>query len=635
MPLSHLNDRSAVRFTVLGPLSVQVHGGTVPLGAAKQQLVLALLLCRVNTVTSVDLLIDTLWADAAPRTSRKNIQVYVAGLRRLLGPVGAERIEFGLGGYRLSAGPDEVDALRFSALVTAGRRAAVEQGPVVAATLLGQALALWRGPALEGLAGQPLLTPYADQLNRLYPTAFEDWAQAEVAAGNAAEVVDRICETVGRYPLRERLRGVQMTALWQCGRQSEALAGYDELRQDLARELGLEPGAALQQVYRRVLAGEPPRSERPQPPPRARGPVLLPPDPVAFTGRAAELEALRSGLDRGSGQVAVISGPPGVGKTALAVRAAHLLAEKYPDGRVFVRLREENGQARTPEDVLTEVIRAVGIDRPAGPTQAGQSARVWQEWLRRRRFLMIVDGAGRRVPPPSGLLPTAGASAALITGRASARLATTGPAVELTGLTIQESLTLLGALIGAERVAGDRLAAEQIVLAAGLTPAAIRAAGLKLRRLRHLPLADFAGRLSDPSALLDQLSGAEIGLTEQIATGLADLTPAQLAAVRSLAALPTPGFTFAEAAHRLDADPATALRRLESLIEDDLVTSPVAEVSAHQARYELPALVYAYARPQCPAPPAAPVGAGGIAARGSGSAGQQQVAQGVEDLGPG
>jgi DNA-binding SARP family transcriptional activator len=626
MPPTKTGEPAVVRFGVLGRLRVVVDGVDVPLGARKQQLTLALLLTRANAVTSVDRLIDTLWPDDVPRTARKNVQVYVAGLRKLLGDTGGgDRIEFGLGGYRLRAEPAELDALRFAELVAAGRRAVAGQGPagsvgsVGSAAALGEALALWRGPVLEGLAEGSALAEEAERIATLYPAAFEDWAEAALAAGDAVTVAERIDAVAGRHPFRERLRGLQMTALLGSGRPGEALAVFDGFRQLMARELGLEPGPALRATYQQVLRNEPPaavpgRAGAPPArgrPPVASGSVHLPPDAPDFVGRESEIGRLSEILDGARGRLVVLGGPAGVGTTALAVHVAHRLAGRFPDGQVLVRLRTPSGRARPDAELLDEVLRVTGTtgttgtrgtrgEAGAGPGRAWPD---WQDWLRSRRVLLVLDGASCTGPLPADLLPgPASPSAVLVTGRLRDGERRPDLRVDLGPLSVGEAVELLAAIAGPERVDADRVAAGRIVERIGRRPSAVRGAGLKIRRLRHLPLADFAARLADPATLLEHLSTGECDLVAGAAAWFTGLPAGQRAAVQALAGLPGPRFGAAQALERLGGDARAGLRMLETLIEDDVVTVPDAdpeagaEVVAHQAEFELPPLAYAYLR---------------------------------------
>ncbi|MEU6238134.1 BTAD domain-containing putative transcriptional regulator, partial [Kitasatospora sp. NPDC047058] len=255
-----------MRFGILGPLRVTADGRPVDPGPRKQQILLAALLCHANARVSFDTLVEALWDDAPPRTARKNLQVYVSGLRRLVGgePGAAEpgaagsgsRISHQAGGYVLHTAAGELDALSFEQRARAGA--------------LGEALELWRGSALDGFRDVPLIGAAAQRLDRRYLGVFEDWVEAELAAGGGPAAIDRVTEVAQQHPLRERLRMLQMTALCRAGRRSEALAVYDELRQSLAHELGLPPSPALARFYRSLLCDQQPPAGPPPAPPRPR-----------------------------------------------------------------------------------------------------------------------------------------------------------------------------------------------------------------------------------------------------------------------------------------------------------------------------------------------------------------------------
>lgn len=249
-----------VRFSVLGPLSVTGGGedeGPLPLGPLKQRMLLAMLLCRPNTLVSVDVLTDALWDGGPPRTARKNVQVYVWALRRLLDDSGGAggRLVRGVGGYLLSVGEEELDFLRFRNLAAAGHEAADGGELAVAARLLNRALDLWSGPALPELRCSRPLSDEADHLDKQYLQVYEDWAEAELSLGNARAVVGTIADLTVLHPHRERLRAAHMNTLFQLGRQTAAFAVYDEYRQLLAGEFGLGPSPVLEALYRSMLTG--------------------------------------------------------------------------------------------------------------------------------------------------------------------------------------------------------------------------------------------------------------------------------------------------------------------------------------------------------------------------------------------
>ncbi|MFF6904458.1 BTAD domain-containing putative transcriptional regulator [Streptomyces sp. NPDC012389] len=600
----------AVYFSLLGPLTAVRDGRPLPLGPRKQRLVLATLLARPNTPVPVDVLTDAVWPDDPPRTARKNLQVYVSAARALLGSTGddgRDRVVHGCGGYRLTIGEGELDTLRFRSLARAGR-AAGERGDLRgAARLLREALDLWEGPPLNDLRDSSGVAEEAERLEARCLTVYEDWAETEIELGRAAVAVDGLRDLVERHPLRERLRVAWMNSLHQSGRQAEALAVYDDYRQLLARELGLEPSPAMAALYRAMLgrgrAARPPAGDRDT----AHG-TALPAAPRHFTGRREELRDLLALLGSPDERVVVVSGPAGSGKSALALRAAHLLGDGFPDGRFHVQVRREDGSARTPAEVLGELGRLCGVRVPtvpavpAGP-ESGPAAAVsqgaedaWQRWLSLHRALIVLDD----VPDEAfvrGLLPRSSPSSVVLTARG--QLAGLAPVhrIALGALADGEALELLGKLIGPGRLRTDPAAALRIVRACGALPLAVGVSGMRLAVLRHLPLAEYADRLGDPSAALDELVAGDVSVRLRMASGWQDLSPDGRRALGRLAGpAQEGGFTLHGAMEALGCGERAAIRTVESLIDAGAVTSPTGEVTAHAALYEVPRLLCLYAR---------------------------------------
>ncbi|MFJ9718490.1 BTAD domain-containing putative transcriptional regulator [Streptomyces sp. NPDC101213] len=606
--------RSALRFRVLGPVQAEAGGKPLRLGPLKQRLVLAVLLSQPNRPVSLDVLTETVWHGEPPRTARKNLHVYVSALRRVLtadapgapatggrkgggeegddavgdmetGPV---RLMHEHGGYLLRVERTELDALIFEDLTRQGREAAAAGELDAAAALLRQALDLWRGRAFADLHDVPLLRAQAERLEEHFLSGYEDWSEAELERGGASTVAATIGELVERHPLRERLQAARMKAFYLLGRQAEGLAGYDRYRQLLARELGLTPSPALEAQYHALLAGGPGRP--------SAGPArtVLPADAADFTGRSRQVSELTETLGPG-GRVALLVGPTGIGKTALAVRIAHLLRGRFPDGRILVAPRTAGGAPRSWQATLAELARLVRLSDQPGDDPARTLVR-WHAWLAGRKVLLILDD----VPDETVarvLLPVEGESATLLTSRA--QLAGLAPVrrVELPPYTMSEALELLGRIIGRRRLHGDLDAAREIVTAGGMLPLAVRASGLKLAVLRHLPLREYASRLADEEAVLDELAAGDIAVRPRLAHGWRDLSPSGRAALLRLGRL-APGrpFTLARAAVALGRDEAAALRELEALIGAGAVTSPAGEVTVDHAVYALPRLIHLYAR---------------------------------------
>jgi YVTN family beta-propeller protein len=250
-----------MEFRILGPLAVCENGRELSLGAARQRALLAILILHANEVVSTDRLIDELWGDRPPTTAGKALQVYVSQLRKALRD---GRTDAGDGvlvtqapGYVLRIGPGELDADRFELLLDEGRRALVDGAPELAADKLVEGLRLWRGPPLADFTFDAFAQREIARLEEERLTALEERIEAELALGRHAELVGEINALVDRHPLRERLRGQLMRALYGSGRQAEALTAYADARRALVGELGLEPGPALQELERAILCQDP------------------------------------------------------------------------------------------------------------------------------------------------------------------------------------------------------------------------------------------------------------------------------------------------------------------------------------------------------------------------------------------
>ncbi|WP_225845028.1 BTAD domain-containing putative transcriptional regulator [Streptomyces sp. HPF1205] len=387
-----------MRFGILGATRVLgADGCEVALGGPRRRATLALLLLDAGRVVGVERLVDGLYGEDAPAGVGNAVQSQISRLRQVL-PVAVEGHP---AGYRLVVEPDEVDVHRFTRLSAAGREALAEGAAEKAEELLAEALELWRGPALADVRDAPFAAAQVVRLEELRVAALEDRAEARLALGRHRELVAELGELVASHPLRERLRGQLMRALYGSGRQSEALAAYEAARRELADSLGADPGPELAAVHLAVLRGDPslmpdvprgtsasapraasilastppstaasaPRAvpnaasaagDSPEPPPAPRH--ELPAQLTSFVGRAAELG--RIGEQLASGRLVTLIGPGGAGKTRLAVEAAG----RYAHDAAFVELAGLTAGADVPQAVLGALgLREGGLLAPGGP----------------------------------------------------------------------------------------------------------------------------------------------------------------------------------------------------------------------------------------------------------------------------
>jgi predicted ATPase/DNA-binding SARP family transcriptional activator len=304
-----------LEFGILGPLRVTRDGSPVPLGGPRQRAVLARLLLEPRRVVPVDVLVDDVWDDDPPPTATKTLQKYVSGLRAALG---ADVVRTAGRGYGLDVPDEALDAVRFQRLLAAGDDAG--------------ALTLWRGPVLADLPGLRFAAVERTRLDELRLTAVERGLAAELDAGRTAEALPRLAELCGRYPLRERLTGLLMLALYRSGRQVEALQVFATHRHRLVDEVGVDPDDELTALEAAILRHDP-GLDLPAPAP-ARGNLRAPVS--TFVGRSAEVAAVADGLPRH--RLLTLVGPGGVGKTRVAVEAGGRLAAEFPAGIWWVDL---------------------------------------------------------------------------------------------------------------------------------------------------------------------------------------------------------------------------------------------------------------------------------------------------------
>lgn len=357
-------------YSILGQLEVRLDEARVEVGGGKQRALLALLLTRVDEVLPVDAILDRLWGDHPPATAKTALQGYVSGLRKAI-PSGSDRLQTVSGGYVLRLVGDELDARRFEELAESAR-GEIDRDPERAASLLREALGLWRGPALADFAYDAFAQAEMARLEEARLAATEDLHDAELACGRHADIVGRLEAEVAAHPLRERLRGQLILALYRSGRQAEALEAYQATRDVLVEELGIDPSPALQRLEKAILVQDP-SLEAPAPTGEAAR-IDLPARVTSFVGRETELGELTA-LMREGARMVTLTGPGGTGKTRLAVEAAYALADDFSDGVQWVPLET----LRDPGLVLETVSQALGLQ--------GDLA----EQIGSKRLLLVLD----------------------------------------------------------------------------------------------------------------------------------------------------------------------------------------------------------------------------------------------------
>ena len=509
-----------LRIGVLGPLAVWRRGVPLTVGPPMQRAVLGLLALHPGTGLSRSAIIDTLWPDDPPATAVPMVQSYISRLRSLLGPVCPIT---GRNGYRLEVAACELDVVSFATLIRRARDFEKATELAVSSQMYAEALELWRG---DPLADTELLRdhPAVIRLSRQRADAVLGYAQVTSADGVPDRALPHLQELIAREPLNERAHARLMIALAGSGQQAAALGVYDLVRRRLEDQLGVRPGAELAQAHAQVLSQQIPDAASTRWPAAAAGadaapahcavrevPGQLPRAAAHFAGRAAELAALDALLDQLTGGTIVISaiaGTAGVGKTALAIHWAHRVADRFPDGQLYVDLRGyDPAQPMPAADALAGFLRSLGVPGQDIPPGEDECAARYRSLLAGKRMLVVLDNAGSadQVRP---LLPGTHASTAVVTSRdALAGLVARDGAtrLDLDLLPMADAVGLLRALIGPRVDAAPNAAAELAAQCCRL-PLALRVAAELAIRHPGVPLAELTGELADLRKRLDLLA---------------------------------------------------------------------------------------------------------------------------------
>ena len=635
-----------IEVNLLGTVTLLRDGTPFRLERRAQRLVMGLLALDAGQRVASSHLIEMLWGENAPASARATLHTRISEVRSLLtrrglgdGVVALRTVD---SGYCLEIDPAHVDGRRFLSLVNGWR-----QLPTARAALdrLAEALDLWRGPVFGGLLPEaPSAAVEALTAARL--TALEDFFALHLHLGDHALVVDRLTEVANAHPTRERLTALCMIALARSGRAAEALTMYAAWRAWLREELGTDPDAEVQQVYLAIVRNEDPAALDPSPfpnlpsfaaaaprqgiemaadpggrstsapaalpepqqsattpladaPPLSAPPILAPrtlPPPIEdFTGRAAEVAELVGLIAGSSRRLIAVSGPAGVGKTALTVHVAHRVADRFPDGRLFVDLHGYDEQRpETAAGVLGRLLRALGVPAAAVPARLDGRVDLYRQTLADRRMLVILDNvAGDDQIAP--LLSAGDACQVVVTGRT--RLGATVGACQIAvrAMTDAEARCLLRRIAGDARIDADAHGTGELIRRCGNLPLALRIAGARLATKPHWSVAHLGQLLADDGTRLAQLTHQGLSVAAGIATSCRDLSARAGRLLRIVSTLDLPDVPVWVAAALLDTDARTA----ESLLEE-LFDASLAEVSDRagpaSSRYRLSCLVRDFGR---------------------------------------
>ena len=631
----------ALRVGVLGPVMAWYGDQELPVGQPRQQAVLGILAMRANRVISRGELVDAVWGQDPPASAEGGIYTYVAGLRRVIEPNrslrGPGRVLVSSGaGYVLHLVPGQPDAVAFEQDLGRARQLRKAGDAAGAVTALNSALSLWRGIAFAGVPG-PFAETERVRLGELRSAAAEERADVLLALGRHEEVVPDLTAMVADHPLRERMRGLLMVALYRCGRQAEALRVFAEGRRVLAEELGIDPGGDLSRIHQQVLtmdpalsvpnglaisgssgsapsdedAGSEPAPDGGQRRPRPEGrttpvPAQLPLDATGFSGRREELSMLRAMLpaepgQQGSGQtvpIVVLSGTAGTGKTALAIRFGHQVAKRFPGGQLYVNLRglDPATPPMEPAEALRLFLDALGVPPHRIPADTEGRSALFRSLLDDRQMLIVLDNA-RNVAQVRPLLPGAPGSLVVVTTRN-----------ELTGLVAAEgaiplTLDVLGDVeahemlarrLGRARVAAEPGAADEITAACARLPLALSIAAGRAAGRPKRPLTELAAELHDARGRLDALEAGDAvtNVRAVLSWSYDQLSEPAARMFRLLGVHPGPDISLSAAASLAGMPRAAAGAALRELVRTHMVAEYL------PARFTFHDLLRAYAADQ-------------------------------------
>ncbi|WP_186315508.1 AfsR/SARP family transcriptional regulator [Catellatospora sichuanensis] len=561
----------SILFRLLGPVALGRSGNPGGITVPKVRCMLAVLLLDADRVVSLERLTDELWGDQPPRSAVANLRSYALALRRALAAAGIDpdRLATTPGGYRLHVTHGEYDVSVWQSLAGEGTAALAEGRVRDAVTRLGRALDCWTGPALADVPVGPALAARATALDELRTAHTEDLLEARLLSGEGIALVTPLREHIAAYPTRERAYGQLMRVLYTTGDAAAALDVYQQARQVLAEELGLEPGDGLREIQAAVLRRDPALAS-------GRGnaevrPRQLPPDATDLVGRERELVRLSEVTAR----VRNIHGPGGVGKSALAIRLAHALAEDYPDGQLYLDLQGSNPRLTPldPGDVLRRFLRALGTPDDDTPADTAEAAAMFRTQLAGRRLLVLLDNAVDAAQVRQ-LLPGTPHCLVLVTSRRALTSLDSAALLPLDVLDEADALRLLGSR-------ADAQAAQQLAALCGRLPLALRIAAARLDARPDWSAADLVERLVDERGRLDELHTDDMAVRSCFQASYRALDAPAARAFRMAGLARAPHLSVTAMAALLGQTRAVAASALDRLVEARLVDMSTGRVQLH------------------------------------------------------
>jgi DNA-binding SARP family transcriptional activator/tetratricopeptide (TPR) repeat protein len=603
-----------MRFDVLGPLAVNDDAGhPIQVSGAYPRGVLAILLLNANQPVSVDRLSHFLWGDHPPSSVVATLRNHVLRLRKSLQDTEARRVQTDTAAYRIRVEPGELDADDFARWCAEGHQAAGERRWPDAAASLARALELWRGEPLTDLPALSGLEVHVRKLGDDRLLAYEGRIEADLHLGRHRRLATELRELTSAHPLHETFHRQLMLALYRSGRRADALEAYRTLRRVLIHELGVEPSGDVRRLHQRMLDVDPSLDLEPADSgtaatataaPQGAGTGVfrqLPADLSTFTGREKELERL---IDAATGAhdaaasvafsptviVSAIGGMAGVGKTRLAVHAAHRLVRtgRFDEVQLYANLHgfHPDQPPADPSAVLDAFLRQLEVPAQQIPLSLEERAAMFRDRLHGRRSLILLDNVVDEEQVRT-LIPAEPQCLVLLTSR---RTLAGLDGAELHLLDVfdsGEAVELLARIAGRDRVAAEPDVAVDIVRACGYLPLAVSLAASRLRARPAWTLVDLAARLEDTLTATGVGGRSLSGVFELSYRGLAE-TAAR--AFRLLGGHPGLDFTPPALAALMEVSDAEAASILETLLDEHLLQQRTA------GRYEFHDLIRAFAR---------------------------------------